>query len=208
MNNKLRDLSSTTTVRRAILCMMCFSASFYNNTLLLCDLRVDDYLGCSIRTKAIYNQTYVILQILILTVVAPYLMALFGILTIYNTKRIRFVPTVNASYRQTESQLVRMLLLQVITYIDLNIPICIMYLMIVLPTGYELSSGFIFGFVIADFAFTFSYTLFFSSSFRLSFTDKYSFKLYIKYFILILAFESTQFMQQRLVLCQLFLFVR
>ncbi|CAF2895578.1 unnamed protein product [Rotaria sp. Silwood2] len=158
-NAQLRNWSNPIVARWAILLMIIFWALFHINTLALCDLRFDDYLGCSIRTKLVYNQIYVILQVILFNVVAPCLMGFFGMLTIFNTKKMRFLPTVKASYRRTEGQLIRMLLVQVAAYVVLNMPFCVMYLMILLPTGYQISSSFIFGFLIADFGFIFSYAL-------------------------------------------------
>lgn len=156
-NGHLRNWSHPNVARRAIFIMILFWCLFHINTLVLCDLRFDDYLGCGIRTKAVFNQIYVILETILFTIVAPCSMTLFGTLTIFNTKRVRLLPTVKASYRRTERQLIRMLLLQVATYVVLNMPLCVTYLMIQLPIGYSPSPSFIFVLSIASFPFAFSY---------------------------------------------------
>ncbi|CAF4200805.1 unnamed protein product [Rotaria sp. Silwood2] len=125
INPQLRNWSNPIVARWAILFMIILWALFHVNTLVLCDLRFDDYRGCSIRTIFVYNQIYVILQVILFNVVAPCLMTLFGVLTIFNTKEMRFIPTVKASYRRTEGQLIRMLLVQVVTYVVLNMPLCV-----------------------------------------------------------------------------------
>jgi hypothetical protein len=71
-------------------------------------------------------------------------MALFGIMTIYNTKRVRVIPTAVSRHRRTENQLAGMLLLQVGTYIVLTIPTSVTYLMLVFPNPIQTTSAFYF----------------------------------------------------------------
>jgi hypothetical protein len=84
-------------------------------------------------------------------------MIIFGILTIYNTSKLRVLPHLTQRFRRTEGQLARMLILQVVVYILLNMPLCIIYLMLVLPTAYVPTSEIFFAFSIVAFPFNFSY---------------------------------------------------
>jgi hypothetical protein len=71
-------------------------------------------------------------------------MAIFGIMTIYNTKQVRVIPTAVSRHRRTENQLAVMLLLQVGTYIVLTIPTSVTYLMLVFPNTIQTTSAFYF----------------------------------------------------------------
>jgi hypothetical protein len=117
---------------------------FYLNTAILIDLRSTDTFGCRIRADTIYKQIYPIMQIIVFAIIAPGLMAIFGIMTIYNTKRARVIPNAFSRYRRTESQLGGMLLLQVGTYIVLGIPTCVTYLILVFPNPIQTTSAFYF----------------------------------------------------------------
>jgi hypothetical protein len=114
------------------------------NTAILIDLRPTDTFGCYIRADTIYKEIYPIMQIILFGIIAPGLMAIFGIMTIYNTKRVRVIPNAFSRYRRTENQLGGMLLLQVGTYIVLCIPTCVTYLMLVFPNTIQTTSAFYF----------------------------------------------------------------
>jgi hypothetical protein len=117
---------------------------FHVNTAILIDLKPTDESGCYIRADTIYKQVYPIVQILFLAIIAPGLMALFGIMTIYNTKRVHVIPTAMSRHRRTENQLAGMLLLQVGTYIVLTIPASVAYLILVFPNTIQTTSAFYF----------------------------------------------------------------
>jgi hypothetical protein len=117
---------------------------FHVNTAILIDLGAKDAFGCHIRADTIYKQVYSIMQMIIFTIIVPGLMALFGIRTIYNTKRVGVISTVMSRYRRTENQLAGMLLLQVGTYIVLTIPISVIYLILVFPNTIRTTSAFYF----------------------------------------------------------------
>ena len=128
-----RRFSSVKMARWMILLITAILALFYVNVLIFSELRQDDGFGCRIRTDSIYKLGFVITQVVLFVIVAPFLMALFGILTIWNVNRTR-LPAVGASrYRRTESQLVRMLLLQITIQIILNLPLSIIYIISFLP---------------------------------------------------------------------------
>lgn len=117
----------------------------------------DDGYGCAIRPNTIYNQIYILTEIILFSGVPPCLMIIFGSLTIYNASRIHILPEATIRHRRTEGQLARMLLIQVATYILLNMPLCIIYLMLILPTGYNPTIELFFAYAIVAFPFHFSY---------------------------------------------------
>ena len=93
--------------------------------------------NCRIRAGAIYNQFYVVIQVVLLTIVAPFLMILFGLMTICNIKRLRISSTnISFSNRRTEYELVRMLLVQVAIHVILNLPLGIASVILILPRFY------------------------------------------------------------------------
>jgi len=50
---------------------------------------------CIIRNDIPYNAAYVLIQITLFTIVLPFLMTLFDLLTVYNINRSTVVPVVN-----------------------------------------------------------------------------------------------------------------
>jgi hypothetical protein len=141
-NVHLRKFSNVKITRWMILFIIIIIMLFYINTVLLVDLRLTDTFGCHIRGDTIYKQVYPIIQVVLFTIIAPGLMALFGIMTIYNAKRVHVIPTALSRYRRTENQLAGMLLLQVGTHIVLVLPTAATYLMLDLPNPIESTSAF------------------------------------------------------------------
>jgi hypothetical protein len=133
MNVHLRKFSNVKVTRWMILFIIILMMLFYINTLFLIDLRPTDTFGCHIRGDTIYKQVYPVMQVILFTIIAPGLMAFFGIMTIRNTKRLHVVPAALSRHRRTENQLAGMLLLQVSTHIVLVMPTAVTYLMLVLP---------------------------------------------------------------------------
>jgi hypothetical protein len=115
---------------------------FYINTAILIDLRTTDTFGCRIRGDTIYKQVYPVMQIVAFAIIAPGLMALFGIMTICNTKLVRVIPTAVSRHRRTENQLAATLLIQVCTYIVLIVPTCVTYLILVFPNPIQTTTVF------------------------------------------------------------------
>jgi hypothetical protein len=76
---------------------------FYINTAILIDLRATDTFECRLRRDTIYKQVYPIMQIILFAILAPGLMALFGLMKICNTKRVRVIPTAGSRHRRTEN---------------------------------------------------------------------------------------------------------
>ncbi|CAF0783411.1 unnamed protein product [Adineta steineri] len=153
----LRRFSSIVVAKYFILIVVIYSLLWYINILVLYELYDDGY-GCTIRSKSIFNQVFLLIQALLFAAIPPILMLIFGFLTIYNTTQSRVLQQVTRSYRRTEGQLIRMLFLQVIVYILLNTPLCVLYLMLIIPSGFIPTSEFFFGFSITQILFYLSYT--------------------------------------------------
>jgi len=130
---KLRQFSNLVVAKWSILILVTCSLLFFINTLVLNDLRDDGY-RCILRPDTFYKELFFVLQILLYAAVPPCLMVIFGLLTIYNTTQLHGIPQITVRYRRTEGQLARMLFLQVAIHIILNMPLCLLYLMLVLPT--------------------------------------------------------------------------
>ena len=140
---RLRRFSSVKMARWMIFFTTMFLALVFINSTVAVDLQNTDPFGCSIRADTPYKQIYVFIQACIASVIPPCLMALFGLMTICNIKKIRVAPAAIAHDRRTGNQLIRMLLLQVGTHIILNLPASITYLMFVLPNTIKYTPDFL-----------------------------------------------------------------
>jgi len=106
-------LSSVKTARQLILFILGLLAICYVGSPILYDLRTDDGLGCHIRKQNAYYLIYPAVQVFTFGVIAPCLILMFGILTIYNTKRVRVHRIRITQNRRTEYRLSFMLLVRV-----------------------------------------------------------------------------------------------
>lgn len=122
-----------------IITIITFFSLLFIISLITADINAQDRIGCQIRGSAIFVQIYGIFQFIIFSLLAPLLMLIFGCLTIRNIKRNRMVAAVLPRYHRTESQLVRMLLVQVGVQLLLTLPICVGGLLLSLPTSYHLT---------------------------------------------------------------------
>ena len=155
-NVKFRQFSHVNVARKAIFIVVFCSSVFFINTLVLNEFRDDGY-GCNIRPETLYHQIFFLVQILFYAAIPPILMITFGLLTISNTTRLGMIRQATNRHRRTERQLAQMLCLQVTVYILLNMPLCILYLMLILLLGYRPTRAFFFAFQITPFFFHFSY---------------------------------------------------
>ena len=105
-------------------------AIFYIDTVILVNVRNNDWLECYIRSEIIYYQLRLKSSLLPVVIIAASLMVLFGTRTICNTKRVH-VHSVRTIHRfRTEHQLGFILLSQVCTNVALNLHICIICVML------------------------------------------------------------------------------
>ncbi|CAF1058123.1 unnamed protein product [Rotaria socialis] len=128
-----RKFSNVTVARWAITIVVIVFTIFYFSTFILMDLQIGATVTCSIRVTTLYSRVYPIMQALLVGVIPPILMSIFGFMTIYNTKQVRAFPDSTSSFRRTEGQLIRMLLLQVSSYFILCAPFATIYIMGFLP---------------------------------------------------------------------------
>ncbi|CAF2121185.1 unnamed protein product [Rotaria magnacalcarata] len=128
-----RKLSNVTVARWSMTIVEIIFTLFYFSTFILMDLQIGVTATCSIRVATLYSRMYPIIQALLVGVIPPILMAIFGFMTIYNTKQARALPDSTSSFRRTEGQLIRMVLLQVSSHFILCAPFATIYIMGFLP---------------------------------------------------------------------------
>ncbi|CAF1227864.1 unnamed protein product [Adineta steineri] len=157
-NVYLRKFSNVKVTRWAVLFVMMIIMLFYINTAVLIDLRTTDSYGCRVRGDTIYKQAYSIIQVILYAIIAPILMAIFGMMTIYNTKKVRVAPIIVSRHRRTENQLAFMLMIQVIVNIILTMPTCVTYLMLIMSLSIQTTSTFYFVRTISQLLLYFSFT--------------------------------------------------
>ena len=134
-NIRLRRLSSTRVSAWAIFGVVVFFALLYANTPIVVDLQ--PWYGCQNDATTTYKQMYGAIQCVLFAIVAPVLMTIFGLLTICNTQKTIDGRIFASRNRRTEGQLILMLLIQVGSHILLTLPVCVIYALLVLPTGYQ-----------------------------------------------------------------------
>ena len=138
-NIRIRRLSSTRVSQWAILFVVTFFVLLYANTPVIVDLRPEDGLGCRNDATTAYKQMYGAVQCIFFAIIAPILMTFFGVLTIFNTEQRVNGRVIASRHRRTERQLLAMLLIQVGTHILFTLPVSVIYILLVLPTGYEVT---------------------------------------------------------------------
>ncbi|CAF0809363.1 unnamed protein product [Adineta steineri] len=156
-NAALRRFSNIVVAKYFILIVVIYSLLWYINILVLYELQNDGY-GCALRSKTVFNQVFLLIQSFLFAAIPPVLMLMFGFLTIYNATRSRVLQQVTRSYRRTEAQLIRMLFFQVVIYILLNTPLCILYLMLIIPSSFIPTAQFFIAFTVTQIFFHLSYT--------------------------------------------------
>jgi hypothetical protein len=151
-----RKWSSVRTARWILIITIIVSALVFIPFAISAEISFDDGYECNSQITSISMNIYFSVELVIFAGIAPFLMILFGLLTIYNTQQIRVVPI--AQNRRTEAQLARMLLLQVGSHVLLTLPLCILYLMSVIPSSFQATSSFYFAITILMLPFHLSYT--------------------------------------------------
>ena len=173
LNANRRKFSDIKMARWTIIIVIFFFGLLGINSIILSDLTNNGTLQCYISFDTIYKQIYTIIQVSLFAVIAPCLMTIFGIMTIYNVKQVLVLPIEAKRQRLTESQLAVMLLLQVGTYVLLNLPICIIYVVKLLPCTFINTSEFSFISILVRILNYLSYTanFFLYTFFRQIFTE-------------------------------------
>lgn len=136
-HGRIRRLSSIRISRWAIWITVVSFALFYINASFVVDLYPIEGFGCWNDGTTVHKQFYAIAQCILYAILAPSLMVFFGLLTICNATRAIDGRVLASRHRRTERQLLLMLLIQVGSHLLLAMPICIIFIMLVLPFGYE-----------------------------------------------------------------------
>ncbi|CAF3575457.1 unnamed protein product [Rotaria socialis] len=121
------------------------------------DLYNSDIVGCRIQGSPGFVQAYGIFQFILFSCLAPFLMSLFGCMTIRNIKRSRMVTSGSRTARRIENQLVQMLLVQVGAQVLLILPQCVVSLLLYLPIIYTPTADFYSIFVMCRVIFQITY---------------------------------------------------
>lgn len=122
------------------------------------DLQQLGLLRCGIQSEFLSGQIFLFGLIVCYVIIAPLLMILFGFLTIKNIQTTRLNLERISNHRRTESQLSRMLLLQVGVHLVLVLPFCTMFFMIILPIAVRTTMEFYYVYVICKLPFYFTFT--------------------------------------------------
>ncbi|CAF3738394.1 unnamed protein product [Rotaria sp. Silwood1] len=157
LNVQRRNFSNIRTAKWLIFIITIFFSLLFIISLVMTDLNTHDTLGCRIRDNGIFVQTYSIFQFILFSCLAPFLMLLFGCMTIYNIQRQHMVVSALSTSRRTEAQLIRMLLVQVGIQILLILPLCVVGLLLSFPNIYQPTASFYSIFYICRVIFHISY---------------------------------------------------
>jgi hypothetical protein len=141
INPEIRKLSRVKIARYLIILITIIVSLIMIGTLIAFDLR-DDGFGCTSRSDSLFNEIFLFIEVILYVIIAPFLLILFGSLTIYNTTKIGQNRQGIFRYRRTEKQLAKMLILQVSTHVIFAGPFCAMYLMLILPIQFRVTYKF------------------------------------------------------------------
>jgi hypothetical protein len=156
-SNRIRSFSSVRVSRWTILMVIGFFVVFDINISLAADLRPEDGRGCRNRGDTLHKQVYAVTQCVLFAVISQIFIALFGLMTIWNTNRLGTGQVFAARRRRTERQLLIMLLVQMGAYIILTLPACVVFPMLVLPAQSRPTQSVLFAWSIVSLPFYLSY---------------------------------------------------
>ncbi|CAF2100636.1 unnamed protein product [Rotaria magnacalcarata] len=117
----------------SVLTILVFCAVVAVSSAVVTELGTTDGLGCSIRATTIYNQFYLIVQLVLFAIIAPILMIIFTLLTIQNRKMTGDLPITVSRCRKMEYHLTQIFFLLVTVHIMLNLLEWIEYLILFRP---------------------------------------------------------------------------
>lgn len=174
-NEQLQRFNQIKLAKCLTLILMIFLMLFCIPSAYLVELNVNDGSGCRLRTNAVVNQIYVIIQFVLLLLICPFLMILFLLMTKWNINKFGIIVMNEFEQRRIEMELIRMIFYQIVVHVILIIPMGVAYLMILLPTKYSLEKDFYGVYTICYLPFYFSYgtsfffLLFFNRTYRKEF---------------------------------------
>jgi hypothetical protein len=148
LNVQRRRLSNIHTARKAILVVLITTSIFMLGNLVIFDVSSDGVTGCTTNSNNLFTQIFLIIVLTLYVIISPFLMILFGFLTIHNTKKLGRNHLVVFRYRRSERQLARMLIVQVFIHIILSLPFLVLFFMSILPISLRSTIIFNFLFVI------------------------------------------------------------
>lgn len=157
-NVGIRNFSSVRVARWAIGLLILIFAFFFSGALVAFDLRQDGPLGCTLQSNLLFSQIFLIIDIILYVIIAPFCMVFFGVLTIKHTNQLRINLHRISLYRRTERQLSRMLFFQVGTHIILALPFCITFFMLVLPISLRFTLDFDYIYILSKLPFYLTFT--------------------------------------------------
>jgi hypothetical protein len=144
INALLRRFSNVRVAKWMIFSIIAICSLFFIHILVFAVIPQDPRLSCAVQANTVYSQVYIITQVFLFAVIPPSLMTLFGFMTIQNPQRTNVVPVLASRYNRTEQQLARMLFVQVAVQIVLTLPVCVTYLIYVIPNTIRNMAGFSF----------------------------------------------------------------
>lgn len=155
---RIRRFNSVRVARWAIGLLVIILMAYMSWAFVVFDLQRIGILQCTIQSDLLSGQIFLVILFIFYVIIAPFLMILFGFLTIRNIQTTRLNTDRASNYRRTEGQLSRMLLLQVGVHIILTLPFCIMFFMFVLPISERTTIEFYHIYVICKLPFYLSFT--------------------------------------------------
>ncbi|CAF1648689.1 unnamed protein product [Rotaria sp. Silwood1] len=153
-----RNFSNVRTAKWLIFSFIIFFSFLFIISFIMADIDTNDTLSCRIRDNTVFIKTYSIFQFILYSCLAPLLMLIFGCMTICNVKQYHIMTLTSTNYRRTESQLFRMLLVQVGVQILLTLPISLAGLLLSFSNMYQATINFYSIFIICRVIFQMSYT--------------------------------------------------
>lgn len=157
-NVERRKFSNIRTAKYLILVITIFFSLLFIISFAMASVNTKDAVVCRIRGHGIFVDAYNIFIFILFSCLIPSLMLAFGCMTIFNVQRHRRIATISSYFHRTESQLFRMLLLQVGVQLLLILPICAFGLLLAFPSIYKPTSSFTAMFFICRVIFHVSYT--------------------------------------------------
>ncbi len=143
-----RRLSSIRTAQWSIFIALIFAVLFMLGNAIMIDTYTSGTHQCTSNTNSLFHQILGIAQVVVYVLIAPFLMILFGFLTIHNTNHFNRNHFAAVRYRPSDRQLARMLIVQVLTHILLNLPFCVLFFMTIIPMPFKSTILFYFLFII------------------------------------------------------------
>jgi hypothetical protein len=143
-----RRLSNIRIARWSILILLLITLLFMGGTLIVFDVYHDYNTVCTSSSASLFTQIFLTIEVILYVIIAPFLMILFGLLTINNANQFGRQNLAVYRYRPSERQLTRMLIVQVASHILLSLPFCVIFFITIIPITFKSTIMFYFLFII------------------------------------------------------------